>query len=57
MDKGETFTCWRCAAEGRAHDVDPSDWQLGHDDHDRSVYRGPECSAGNQATSGRYITR
>lgn len=56
MDAGETFTCWRCAEAGKPHDVDPNDWHLGHDDDDRSVYRGPECPSGNQATSGRYLT-
>lgn len=47
--------CWRCGgfiAAGAA-------WDLGHDDRDRSKYRGPEhvgreCSAGgNRATAGR----
>ena len=47
--------CWRCGdyiAAGAA-------WDLGHDDRDRSKYRGPEhvgreCRAGgNRATSGR----
>ena len=53
MDAGERFTCWRCAEAGRPHDVDPAAWHLGHDDHDRTRYRGPECPAGNLATSGR----
>lgn len=53
MDAGETFVCWRCAELGRPHDVDPRDWHLGHDDADRSRYRGPECPAGNLATNGR----
>ena len=48
--------CWRCGdyiAAGAPFD-------LGHDDMDRSKYRGPEhvgreCRAGgNRATSGRY---
>ena len=53
MDAGETFVCWRCAELGRPHDVDPrpGHWHLGHDDTDRSVLRGPECPAGNLATS------
>jgi hypothetical protein len=53
MDAGERFTCWRCAEQGRPHDVDPTNWHLGHDDLDRTKYRGPECPAGNQATAGR----
>ena len=55
MDAGERFTCWRCAELGKPHLVDPRPgrWHLGHDDHDRRVIRGPECPAGNLATSGR----
>ena len=48
MDAGEHFTCWRCPRP-----VDPTNWRLGHDDLDRSKYRGPECTPCNQATSGR----
>ena len=48
MARGERFTCWRC--EGP---IDPSNWHLGHDDRDRSRYRGPECPACNLATSTR----
>lgn len=56
MDAGETFTCWRCAEAGKPHEVDPQHWHLGHDDDDRSIYRGPECPAGNLATSQRRIS-
>lgn len=48
MDAGERFTCWRCDEP-----IDPSDWHLGHDDYDRSKYRGPECVPCNLATAGR----
>ena len=48
MVLGERFACWRCGDL-----IDPSYWRLGHDDHDRSRYRGPECVPCNQATSGR----
>ncbi|GAB3776740.1 hypothetical protein GCM10027600_43020 [Nocardioides ginsengisegetis] len=48
MDQGHTYTCWRCTKP-----IDPNAWHLGHDDHDRSRYRGPECPACNLATSGR----
>ena len=50
MDAGETYTCWRPEC-GRA--IDPEHWQLGHDDHDRSQYRGPECPSCNLATASR----
>lgn len=53
MDAGEVVTCWRCLELGKPHAVDPQSWDLGHDDHDRSKYRGPECVSGNRATSGR----
>jgi hypothetical protein len=55
MARGEQFNCWRCGLP-----IDPSrPWDLGHDDHDRTIYRGPEhrgreCPrGGNRATSGR----
>ena len=48
MNAGETFTCWRCDEP-----IDPNAWHLGHDDHDRTKYRGPECIGCNTATSGR----
>ena len=48
--------CWRCGQP-----IFPGQpWDLGHDDHDRTKYRGPEhamahdCPAGgNRATKGR----
>lgn len=41
-------SCWRCGAalNGQA-------WQLGHDDVDRSRYRGPECIPCNTSTATR----
>lgn len=51
--------CRRCGL--RIHPGQP--WDLGHDDHDRSKYRGPEhrgreCPAGgNRATKGRNTNR
>ena len=64
VDKGLAH-CWRCGGW-----IDPTlrdqygreMWDLGHDDHDRSIYRGPEhrgreCPAGgNRATKGRRKT-
>jgi len=38
MQLGEIFRCWRCRLP-----INPrGPWDLGHDDADRSVYRGPE---------------
>lgn len=48
MEAGEVFACWRCG-----HEIDSDAWDLGHDDADRSQYRGPECLTCNRATSGR----
>lgn len=56
MDAGEEFTCWRRESPRCTGTIDPQRWQLGHDDHDRSVYRGPECVPCNLATSGRRIS-
>jgi hypothetical protein len=41
--------CWRCGQAIRPGD----DWHLGHDDHDRTKYRGPECPSCNTKTGGR----
>lgn len=45
----EGFTCWRCGTRfppGTRFD-------LGHDDHYRSVYRGAECLPCNRSTASR----
>lgn len=48
VDSGQAY-CWRCGQW-----LDPSQpWDLGHDDHDRTLYRGPECVKCNRATTGR----
>jgi hypothetical protein len=41
--------CWRCTRR-----IDPTEpWDLGHDDHDRTVYRGPEHLHCNRSAAGK----
>ena len=42
-------TCWRCGRRILPGQL----WDLGHDDHDRGVYRGPEHPYCNRAAGGR----
>jgi hypothetical protein len=62
VDAGQV-DCWRCGLW-----IDPrplvnrdgkrrSSWQLGHDDHDRTIYRGPEHVACNEAAGARKANR
>jgi hypothetical protein len=45
-----TVTCWRCGQR-----IQPGEpWDLGHDDHDRTITRGPEHAARcNRSAAGR----
>ena len=49
--------CWRCLANGLPPDqawIAPgSAWDLGHDDHNRNITRGPEHARCNRATRAR----
>lgn len=57
LDAGEVVLCWRCLEEQSVETViDPREWDLGHDDLDRTVIRGPECRGPNRATSSRRPT-
>lgn len=45
-----TVICWRCAQRIRIGEA----WDLGHDDNDRTIYRGPEHAGPcNRAAAGR----
>jgi hypothetical protein len=50
VDSGEA-TCWRCGERI----LPGTPWDLGHDDHDRTQYRGPEhprCNRSTKASRG-----
>ena len=54
INAGELVPCWRCADTDTPHLIRPGDtWHLGHDDHDRTITRGPECWQGNLSAAGR----
>jgi len=53
--------CWRCLSEGKSKEeawIEPgSAWDLGHDDKDRTMYRGPEHARCNRSTTSRRPSR
>jgi hypothetical protein len=56
IDAGERVVCWRCDEAGEPHLILPGEpFDLGHDDLDRTKWRGPECPSGNRATAGRKL--
>lgn len=48
MDEGHTYACWRCGTP-----IDPTRWDLGHDDDNPNEYRGPECRPCNRGAGAR----
>ena len=55
IDAGADVRCWR---PGCGRPILPGDrWDLGHDDHDRSIYRGPECVGCNRRAGSARANR
>ena len=53
MQAGEIFRCWRCGTF-----INPAGpWDLGHDDADRTLYRGPEHVSCNRSDTRRRAKR
>jgi hypothetical protein len=60
VNQGNAY-CWRCLSEGKSKEqawiAPDSKWDLGHDDKDRSIYRGPEHRRCNRATKAHQPPR
>lgn len=53
IDRGEPVACWRCH-----HQIHPGQpWHLGHDDNDRTIYRGAEHPGCNVKAAARKGAR
>jgi len=50
LNTGALILCWRPKCRRR---IDRERWHLGHDDHDRTLIRGPECPPCNLAAAAR----
>jgi hypothetical protein len=48
LARGERVACWRC----RRRIMPRDEWNLGHDDDDRTIIKGPEHAGCNQRAAG-----
>jgi hypothetical protein len=55
IDREGGYTCWRHG--DHIPPGNPDAWDLGHDDTDRTIYRGPECRTGNRSNPARWAKR
>lgn len=49
LSAGHALQCWRCGTTITR----PDQFDVGHDDNNRAITRGPECRPCNRATAGR----
>lgn len=45
--------CWRCGRHIPPTARRGPDWQLGHDDHNRTIIRGEECTRCNRTAAAK----
>ena len=50
LKAGELVLCWRC--QDPHQPITGRQWHLGHDDHDRTITRGPEHERCNLSAAG-----